>query len=135
MTNNSGRRVRIVIRNRNEAELTEELTTAIKYLLEVSGTALSIEDCSQIAQKQGFMIDEYQRALKEAKEKAQTNRKLLEQSKVSQIKENLLPLQGQLWHHWCKKKNSIICKKKGIGALNNTRVTFRKKTKNPVAAV
>ncbi|KAM7329105.1 hypothetical protein ACRRTK_010718 [Alexandromys fortis] len=107
MTNNSGRRVRIGIRNRNEAELTEELTTAIEHLLEVSGTALSIEDCSQIAQKQGFMIDEYQRALKEAKEKAQTNRKLLEQSKVPQIKENLLPLQGQLWHHWCKKDKEL----------------------------
>ncbi|XP_041521987.1 interferon-induced very large GTPase 1-like [Microtus oregoni] len=107
MTNNSGRRVRIGIRNRNEAELTEELTTAIEHLLEVSGTALSIENCSQIAQKKGFMIDEYQRALKEAKEKAQANRKLLEQSKVSQIKENLLPLQGQLWHHWCKKDKEL----------------------------
>ncbi|XP_057633033.1 interferon-induced very large GTPase 1-like [Chionomys nivalis] len=107
MTNNSGRRVRIGIRNRNEAELTEELTTAIEHLLEISGTALSIEDCSQMAQKQGFMIDEYQKALKEAKEKAQTNRKLLEQSKVSQIKEKLLPLQGQLWHHWCKKDKEL----------------------------
>ncbi|XP_005372073.1 interferon-induced very large GTPase 1-like [Microtus ochrogaster] len=107
MTKNSGRRMRIGIRNRNEAELTEELTTAIDHLLEVSGTALSIEDCSQMAQKQGFMIDEDQRALKEAKEKAQTNRKLLEQFKVSQIKENLLPLQGQLWHHWCKKDKEL----------------------------
>ncbi|XP_041523092.1 interferon-induced very large GTPase 1-like [Microtus oregoni] len=107
MANYSGRRVRIGIRNRNEAELTEELTTAIEHLLEVSGTALSIEDCSQMAQKQGFMIDEYQRTLKEAKEKAQTNRKLLEQSEVSQIKENLLPLQGQLWHHWCKKDKEL----------------------------
>ncbi|XP_075827916.1 interferon-induced very large GTPase 1-like [Microtus pennsylvanicus] len=107
MTNNSGRRVRIGIRNRNQAELTEELTTAIEHLLEVSDTALSIEDCSRMAQKQGFMIDEYQRALKEAKEKAQTNKKLLEQSKVSQIKENLLPLQGQLWHHWCKKDKEL----------------------------
>ena len=96
MANYSDRRVRIGIRNRNKAELTEEPTTAIEHLLEVSGTALSIEDCSQMAQKQGFMIDEYQSALKEAKEKAQMNRKLLEQSKVSQIKENLLPLQGQL---------------------------------------
>ncbi|XP_075827917.1 interferon-induced very large GTPase 1-like [Microtus pennsylvanicus] len=107
MTKNSGRRVRIGIRNRNEAELTEELTTAIKHLLEVFGTALSIEDCSHMAQTQGFMIDEYQSALKEAKEKALTNKKLLEQSKVSQIKENLLPLQGQLWHHWCRKDKEL----------------------------
>ncbi|KAL1762899.1 interferon-induced very large GTPase 1-like, partial [Sigmodon hispidus] len=107
MTNNSGRKVRIGIRNRNEAELTEELMTTIKRLLEISDTALSIEDCSQMARKQGFMIDEDQRELKEAKEKAQTNRNILKQYKLSEIKENLLPLQGQLWHDWCKKDKEL----------------------------
>ncbi|XP_036036642.1 interferon-induced very large GTPase 1-like [Onychomys torridus] len=106
-TNNSGRRVRIGIRNRNEAELTEELITTIQHLLEISGTALSIEDCSEIARKQGFMIDEDKKELKEAKQKAQTNRELLEQYKLSKIKENLLPLQGQLWHRWCKKDKEL----------------------------
>ncbi|XP_042547341.1 interferon-induced very large GTPase 1-like [Dipodomys spectabilis] len=103
MTNNSGRRVRIGIRNRNEAELTEELIVAIRHLLELSNTALSLEKCSLIAHKQGFLVDEYQRDCKEAKEKAQTIMALLGETKLSQIKENLLPLQGQLWHLWCKK--------------------------------
>ncbi|XP_027260767.2 interferon-induced very large GTPase 1 [Cricetulus griseus] len=107
MTNNSGRKVRIGIRNRNEAELTEELMTTIKNLLEISGTVLSIEDCSQVARKQGFKIDEDQRKLKEAKEKAQKNMELLKKSKLSQVKENLLPLQGQLWHLWCKKDKEL----------------------------
>ncbi|XP_003515936.2 interferon-induced very large GTPase 1 isoform X1, partial [Cricetulus griseus] len=107
MTNNSGRKVRIGIKNRNEAELTEELTTTIKHLLEISGTALSVEDCSQVARKQGIMIDEDQRKLKEAKEKAQTTMELLKQSNLSQIKENFLPLQGQLWHLWCKKDKGL----------------------------
>ncbi|XP_073940944.1 interferon-induced very large GTPase 1-like [Castor canadensis] len=103
MANNSGRRVRIGIRNRNEAELTEELTMTIKCLLELSDTALTLEDCSQIAHKQGFLIDEDQKDCKEAKEKAQTIMALLGETKLSQIKETLLPLQGQLWHLWCKK--------------------------------
>ncbi|KAL6086688.1 hypothetical protein STEG23_029622 [Scotinomys teguina] len=45
-SNNTGRRVRIGIRNRNEAELTEEIMTTIKHLLEISGNAISIEGCS-----------------------------------------------------------------------------------------
>ncbi|XP_040612793.1 interferon-induced very large GTPase 1-like [Mesocricetus auratus] len=114
MTNNAGRKVRIGIRNRNEAELTEELMTTIKNLLAISGTALSIEDCSQVARKQGFKIDEDQRKLREAKEKAQTNMELLKQTKLSQVKENVVPLQGQLWHLWCKKDKELYhLQKKG----------------------
>ncbi|XP_028631424.1 interferon-induced very large GTPase 1-like [Grammomys surdaster] len=103
VANNSGKRMRIGIKNRNEAELTEELTNVIKHFLELSNTALSLEDCSQTARKQGFLIDEDQRDCKEAKEKAQIIMALLEECKLSQTKENLLPLQGQLWHLWCKK--------------------------------
>ncbi|EDL16827.1 interferon-induced very large GTPase 1 [Mus musculus] len=103
IANTSGKRMRIGIKNRNEAELTEELTNAIKHFLVLSNTALSLEDCSQTAREQGFLIDEDQRDCKEAKEKAQTIMALLEEYKLSQTKENLLPLQGQLWHLWCKK--------------------------------
>ena len=103
IANTSGKRMRIGIKNRNEAELTEELTKAIKRFLVLSNTALSLEDCSQTARELGFIIDEDQRDCKEAKEKAQTVMALLEEYKLSQTKENLLPLQGQLWHHWCKK--------------------------------
>ncbi|XP_028617350.1 interferon-induced very large GTPase 1-like, partial [Grammomys surdaster] len=103
VANYSGKRIKIGIKNRNEAELTEELTNAIKLLLELSNTALSLEDCSQTARKQGFLIDEDQRDCKEAKETSQIIMALLEECKLSQTKENLLPLQGQLWHLWCKK--------------------------------
>ncbi|XP_006870368.1 PREDICTED: interferon-induced very large GTPase 1-like [Chrysochloris asiatica] len=103
MVNNSSQKVVIGIKNRNEAELTEELTNTIRRLSDLSDTALNLEDCAHIAQKQGFQIDEDLRDCKEAKEKAQTLIALLEEMKLSKIKENLLPLQGQLWHLWCKK--------------------------------
>lgn len=107
MANNSGPRVRIGIRNRNEAELTEELKTTIRDLLELSHTAFSLEDCAQIARKQGFLIDEDQRDCKEAKEKAENLVGLLGDMQISQMKEKLLPLQGQLWHLWCKKDKEL----------------------------
>ncbi|XP_034367423.2 interferon-induced very large GTPase 1-like [Arvicanthis niloticus] len=107
IANNSGKRMRIGIKNRNEAEITEELTNAIKHFLELSNTTLSLEDCSQTARKQGFLIDEDQRDCKEAKEKAQTIMALLSEWKLSEIKENLLPLQGKLWHNWCKKDKEL----------------------------
>ncbi|XP_010590565.2 interferon-induced very large GTPase 1-like [Loxodonta africana] len=106
-TNNSSQKVRIGIKNRNEAELTEELTCTIRRLLELSDTTLSLEDCAPIARKQGFLIDEDQRDCTEAKEKAQTLNALLGEMELSKIKENLLPLQGKLWHLWCKKDKEL----------------------------
>ncbi|KAM7329108.1 hypothetical protein ACRRTK_010721 [Alexandromys fortis] len=105
--NNSGRRVRIGIRNRNEAEITEELINAIKHLLKYSNTSLSLEDCTQMARKQGFLVDEDQKDCKKAKEKAEIIMALLAKHTLSKIKENLLPLQGSLWHIWCKKDKEL----------------------------
>ncbi|XP_010986762.1 interferon-induced very large GTPase 1 [Camelus dromedarius] len=107
MANTSGLRVKIGIRNRNEAELIEELTITIRWLLELSDTTLSLEDCAQVARKQGLLIDEDQRDCKEAKEKAEVLMALLEEVKISQMKENLLPLQGKLWQLWCKKDKEL----------------------------
>lgn len=107
MTNNSKQKVIIGLRNRNEAELTEELVTTIRRLLELSDTTLSLEDCTPIARKQGFLIDEDQRECKEAKEKAEVLIALLRDLNISQVKENLMPLQGHLWHRWCKKDKEL----------------------------
>ncbi|KAM5319596.1 interferon-induced very large GTPase 1-like isoform 1-T2 [Glossophaga mutica] len=114
MVNNSGQKVKIGIRNRNEAELTEELITTIRCLLEFSHTALSLEDCIPYALKQGFLIDEDQLECKEAKEKAEVLMALLKEMKISQVKENFLPLQGHLWHLWCEKDKELYhLQKKG----------------------
>ncbi|XP_004717186.3 interferon-induced very large GTPase 1-like [Echinops telfairi] len=107
VANNSRQKVRIGIKNRNEAELTDELTCTIRRLLAVSDKALSLQDCARIAHQQGFLIDEDQRDCKEAKGKAQALVALLGETKLSKMKENLLPLQGQLWHLWCKKDREL----------------------------
>ncbi|XP_040839877.1 interferon-induced very large GTPase 1-like [Ochotona curzoniae] len=107
MDKKSGKRVGIGIRNRNEAELAEKITTAIRCLLESSDISLSLEDCSLIARQQEFLIDEDQRDCKEAKEKAQNIMALLSETELSHVKEHLLPLQGKLWHLWCKKDREL----------------------------
>ncbi|XP_036171813.1 interferon-induced very large GTPase 1-like [Myotis myotis] len=107
MTNKSKQTVIIGLRNRNEAELTEELVSTIRRLLELSDTPCSLQDCASTARKQGFLIDEDQRECKDAKEKAEVLMALLKEVNISQVKENLLPLQGHLWHRWCKKDKEL----------------------------
>ncbi|XP_055972105.1 LOW QUALITY PROTEIN: interferon-induced very large GTPase 1-like, partial [Sorex fumeus] len=107
MTKTSGQRVKIGIKNRNEAELSKELTTTIKNLLKHCHFTHSLEDCALLARKQGFLIDEDRRDCREAKEKAGFLISLLEEVDITQIKESLLPLQGQLWHNWCKKDKEL----------------------------
>ncbi|KAM6158935.1 interferon-induced very large GTPase 1-like [Rhynchocyon petersi] len=105
--NASSQKVRIGIKNRNEAELTEELTRTISRLLQLSETTLSLEQCARIAHKQGFLIDVNKADCRDAKERAQTLMALLGEVKLSKMKETVLPLQGELWHRWCKKDKEL----------------------------
>ncbi|XP_074073582.1 interferon-induced very large GTPase 1-like [Macrotis lagotis] len=107
MGNDSGQKVRIGIRNRNEAELMDELTSVIKRLLKSSGPFLSLEDCANVARQHGFLVDVDRKECQEAKEKAQALMALMKEMKLSEMKENLLPLQGELWHKWCKKDKEL----------------------------
>ncbi|XP_048216030.1 LOW QUALITY PROTEIN: interferon-induced very large GTPase 1-like [Perognathus longimembris pacificus] len=123
MANKSERRAKIGIRNRNEAELTEELKMTIRHFLEISDTALTLEDCSLIAHKEGFLLDEKQKDCKEAKEKAQVIMALLGETNLSQIKENFLPLQGQLWQLWCKKDKELYqLREKGNKSIEHHKI-------------
>ncbi|XP_072466211.1 interferon-induced very large GTPase 1-like [Notamacropus eugenii] len=103
----SGQKVRIGIRNRNEAELMDELTSVLNRLLKSSGPFLSLEDCADIARHHGFLVDVDRKECQEAKGKAQSLLAIMEEMKLSEMKERLLPLQGELWHQWCKKDKEL----------------------------
>ncbi|GAB1292507.1 Interferon-induced very large GTPase 1 [Apodemus speciosus] len=96
-------KVRIGIKNLNKVELADKITATLTQLLKESASPCSLNNCANIARKYEFIIDENQRHLQEAGRKADSIVDLLRKVKLSQIKENLLPLQGQLWHDWCKK--------------------------------
>ncbi|XP_043851266.1 interferon-induced very large GTPase 1-like [Dromiciops gliroides] len=105
--NDSGQKVMIGIRNRNEAELMDELASVINSLLKSSGPFRSLEDCAEVARQHGFLVDVDRKECQEAKGKAQALVALMKEMKLSEMKEKLLPLQGELWHQWCKKDKEL----------------------------
>ncbi|XP_040140773.2 interferon-induced very large GTPase 1-like [Ictidomys tridecemlineatus] len=107
-------KVRIGIKNLNKVELADKITATLKKLLKNSTSPCSLNNCANIARKYEFIIDEDQRDCQEAGKKADIIIDLLGKVKLSQRKEELLPLQGQLWYDWCKKdKEFYQVRKKG----------------------
>ncbi|KAM9036265.1 interferon-induced very large GTPase 1-like [Sarcophilus harrisii] len=122
-----GEKVRIGIRNRNEAELMDELSGVIKRLLKSSGPFLTLEDCAKIARQHGFLVDVDRKECQEAKEKAEVVMALMKEIKLSKMKEKLLPLQGELWHQWCKKDKELChLREKGNRSLEQHKSEIEK---------
>ncbi|KAM6280198.1 interferon-induced very large GTPase 1-like [Porphyrio hochstetteri] len=103
----SSQNIKIGIKNRNEAELMDELTRTIRDLLEGSNTRFSLDACLDKAREHGFLVDEDTEECVRAKEKAKELVKLLKKEKLFEIKSQLLPLQGKLWYTWCKKDKEL----------------------------
>ncbi|XP_066036273.1 interferon-induced very large GTPase 1-like [Chamaea fasciata] len=97
----------IGIKNRNEAELMDQLTETIGNLLEGSNPHFSLDTCVDKARQHGFIVDADQPACVTAKAKAKELVDLLKKEKLSEIKSQLLPLQGKLWYQWCKKDKEL----------------------------
>ncbi|XP_039580185.1 interferon-induced very large GTPase 1-like, partial [Passer montanus] len=99
--------ITIGIKNRNEAELMDQLTKTIGNLLEASNACFSLEACMDKARQHGFVVDADQPACVTAKAKAKELVELLKKEKLSEIKSKLLPLQGKLWYQWCQKDKEL----------------------------
>ncbi|KAJ8355057.1 hypothetical protein AAFF_G00104080, partial [Aldrovandia affinis] len=103
--------IKIAAKNRNEAELTEEIISSIKQCLSTEMERPSLATCLEVARRNKFQIDEDIEPCREGKEQAQTLMSLLMGGKREKGKEeeefNLklkhLPLQGKLWEDWCVK--------------------------------
>ncbi|XP_036406861.1 interferon-induced very large GTPase 1-like [Megalops cyprinoides] len=96
-------KVRLAAKKRNEAELTDELISSIKQCIGAYEKTGSLETCSEVARKQQFRVDEDKQSCQDGCEQAQTLRCLLSEGHLPTLKERLLPLQGELWHAWCRK--------------------------------
>ncbi|XP_063278775.1 interferon-induced very large GTPase 1-like [Prinia subflava] len=99
--------IKIGIKNRNEAELIVQLTNIIRELLEGPNLCFSLDACMDKARQHGFVVDADQPACVIAKAKAKELVDLLKKEKLSEIKSQLLPLQGKLWNQWCKKDKEL----------------------------
>nr|XP_023653234.1 interferon-induced very large GTPase 1-like [Paramormyrops kingsleyae] len=106
-------KVRLAAKNRNEAELTEELITNIKQCITKSHKKQSIDNCSKEARKLKFKVDEDKQSFKDGHALAQTLVCLLKEKLISDFKKEFLPLHGELWHNWClknKQQYRLSCK-------------------------
>ncbi|XP_066170675.1 interferon-induced very large GTPase 1-like [Sylvia atricapilla] len=103
----ANKNIKIGIKNRNEAELMDQLTKIIRNLLEWSNTYFSLDACVDEARQHGFIVDADQPACATAIAKAKELADLLKKEKLSEIKSQLLPLQGKLWYQWCKKDKEL----------------------------
>ncbi|XP_027766745.1 interferon-induced very large GTPase 1-like, partial [Empidonax traillii] len=103
----SSKNITIGIKNRNEEEMLEELSKTIGNLLEGSNPRFSLDGCLDKARQHGFLVDEDRPECATAKAKATELVTLLKKEKLSEIKSKLLPLQGKLWHQWCKKDKEL----------------------------
>ncbi|XP_056342763.1 interferon-induced very large GTPase 1-like [Oenanthe melanoleuca] len=103
----STKNITIGMKNRNEAELMDQLTSMIRDLLEGSNPRFSLDACADKARQHGFMVDADQPACVTAKAKAKELVDLLKKEKLSEIKSKLLPLQGKLWYQWCRKDKEL----------------------------
>ncbi|XP_064267495.1 interferon-induced very large GTPase 1-like [Passer domesticus] len=99
--------ITIGIKNRNEAEVMDQLTKTIGDLLEGSNPCFSLEACMDKARQHGFIVDADQPECVTAKAKAKELVELLKKEKLSEIKSKLLPLQGKLWYQWCQKDKEL----------------------------
>ncbi|XP_057877794.1 interferon-induced very large GTPase 1-like [Melospiza georgiana] len=103
----ASKNITIGIKNRNEAEMMDQLTKTIGDLLEGSNPCFSLEACVEKARQHGFIVDADRDACVTAKAKAKELVELLKKEKLSEIKSQLLPLQGKLWHQWCQKDKEL----------------------------
>ncbi|XP_066170671.1 interferon-induced very large GTPase 1-like [Sylvia atricapilla] len=99
--------IKIGMKNRNEAELMDQLTNIIWDRLEGSSHCFSLDTCLDKARQHGFVADVDQPTCGTAKAKAKELVDLLKKEKLSEIKSQLLPLQGKLWYQWCKKDKEL----------------------------
>ncbi|XP_058658756.1 interferon-induced very large GTPase 1-like [Ammospiza caudacuta] len=103
----ASKKIKIGIKNRNEAELVDKLTKTIGNLLEGSNPCFSLEACVDKARQHGFIVDADRDACVTGKAKAKELVELLKNEKLSDIKSRLLPLQEKLWHQWCQKDKEL----------------------------
>ncbi|XP_078740374.1 interferon-induced very large GTPase 1-like [Lampetra fluviatilis] len=104
---NSRAKVKIAVKNRNEADLMDELKSTLNNLLAISTQTINLDDCSNTARRHGFTVDEDDEDCEEGKSMADILLSLLKEKPLSSMKKTFLPLQGKLWHKWCKKDKEL----------------------------
>ncbi|KAF4116452.1 hypothetical protein G5714_003941 [Onychostoma macrolepis] len=95
----------IGLKDRNQSEVSEELTRAINDCLSESSSTFRLEDVSKHSD---IRVDEDGDGdCRRGREAAQQMMSLLEKKDLTEIKESFLPHQGKLWHQWSQKNKEL----------------------------
>ncbi len=94
-----GKKIWLNALNMNPKELSEAL---IEHIPSVSQNLRSLEDHAIFAQSVGMEVDENNEACQVGKKAAQEFMLQLQQYDITNLKSNVVPLQGKLWHQWGK---------------------------------
>ncbi|XP_073700458.1 interferon-induced very large GTPase 1-like [Garra rufa] len=96
---------KIGLKDRNQADVCDELRKAIRDCLSDSSFTFRLEDVSTHSD---IKLDEKDNinCMTNRKE-AQNIIKLLKKHETKKIKESFLPHQGKLWHHWCQMNKEL----------------------------
>ncbi|MBN3311166.1 GVIN1 GTPase, partial [Amia calva] len=94
---------KIGLKDRSQAEITEELIKTIKTCL--TNHSFSLEQCPHLMKN--FTFDEKSEDCQTGKCSAEELMQLLKTVKLSQIKEKILPCQERLWRDWCQKSKEL----------------------------
>ncbi len=99
LTEQRNGKYKIGLKDRGQAEVSEDLRQAITNCLSESDSTFRLENVSKHSE---IRVDENDDDCKKAKEAAQQMISLLKEEELTKIKESFLPCQGKLWHQWCK---------------------------------
>ncbi|KAM9361809.1 interferon-induced very large GTPase 1-like [Symphorus nematophorus] len=95
-----GGKIKMGLRDRSQSDVSEELKGFIRKLLSEQHASFQLESMAKVS---GIRVDEkHDTACQEGKSAAMEIMGLLQGMDVSNIKDQFLPYQGQLWHKWCK---------------------------------
>ncbi len=93
------------LKKRSQSDISEELRRAINDCISLSSSTFVLEDVSKHSD---IRVDEEDDDdCRSGKEAAQQMMSLLENKKLTEIKESVLPYQGKLWHQWCQKNKEL----------------------------
>ncbi|KAI2645095.1 Interferon-induced very large GTPase 1 [Labeo rohita] len=96
---------KIGLKNRNQADVSEELRRAINDCLSQSSSTFRLEDVSKHSD---IRVDEEDDDdCRRGREAAQQMMSLLKRKDLTEVKESFLPHQGKLWHRWSEKNKEL----------------------------
>ncbi|XP_016118335.1 interferon-induced very large GTPase 1-like [Sinocyclocheilus grahami] len=105
LTEQRNGKYKIGLKDRGDAEVSEDLRKAIANCLSESASTFRLEDVSKHSD---IRVDEEEDDdCKKGKEAAQQMMRLLEGNDLTRLKESFLPCQGKLWHQWCEMNKEL----------------------------